>query len=273
MTCFRWARRCAVGVVLCAALSGCFPPADNQVDEKKEPHFLTGKGLIGQMDWQGAVDEFEKALEVNPHSASAHFELAWLNEEKLTPPDQAAAIYHYEQFLKLNPGSDKTDLVKQHVNTCKLELVKNMAAVGGPTGPQRELERVVNENKDLQNQIAQLQAQVAQLKSSLDAANAAVRNVGTTVVATSNPPQHYSTRTTEPSRQETSSHVSTTSTEEPRSTRRGSSSTKSHTVRSHETMASIARQYGVSLAALEAANPQIRPTHLMTGQTLKVPSP
>src|SRR6185437_14201593 len=233
MSCFGWAHKCAVTVLFCALLCGCFPAADNQVDERKEPHFLTGKGLVGQMDWQGAVDEFEKALEVNPHSASAHFELAWLNEEKVTPPDQAAAIYHYEEFLKLNPGSDKTDLVKQHINTCKMELVKNMAAVGGPTGPQRELERVVNENKDLQNQITQLQAQVAQLKTSLAAANAAAQN-STTLVTTSSPPPppppHPTRTTVETPRREVTTH---TSVEEPRSSRHSSGGyTKTHTVRS-----------------------------------------
>ena len=41
------------------------------------------------MDYKGAIESFSKALEVNPRSAKAHFELGWLYEEK--DPDPAAA--------------------------------------------------------------------------------------------------------------------------------------------------------------------------------------
>ncbi len=188
MTCLRWAQRCAIGVVLCLCLSGCFPSADNQTDEKKEPHFLAGKNLVGQMDWQGAIDEFEKALEVNPRSASAHFELGLLYEEKVNPPDNAAAIYHYEKYLSLSPNPDKADLVKQHINTCKLELVKGLAV--GPLGSaaQREMDRLAAENKDLQSQVAQLQAQIAQLKAAPPPAPVVVHTPVSTDAVAQDPP-------------------------------------------------------------------------------------
>ena len=53
------------------------------------------------MDYQGAIQAFEESLEANPHSAAAHFELGWLYDEKESDP--AAAIYHYQQYLKLSP--------------------------------------------------------------------------------------------------------------------------------------------------------------------------
>ena len=87
MCCVGLARRCVFGIFLCVSLSGCLPVADNALDEKKEPHYISGMSLVSQMDYQGAMDEFEKSLEVNPRSASAHFELGWLYEEKVNPPD------------------------------------------------------------------------------------------------------------------------------------------------------------------------------------------
>jgi LysM repeat protein len=48
---------------------------------------------------------------------------------------------------------------------------------------------------------------------------------------------------------------------------------RTHVVKPRETMAAIARQHSVSLAALESANPQVRPSHLLVGQTLKIPAP
>ena len=57
-------------------LSGCLPSAPG--DEEKEPYFLAGKSRVNTMDFKGAVESFEKAVEVNPKSAPAHFELGWL---------------------------------------------------------------------------------------------------------------------------------------------------------------------------------------------------
>ena len=52
----------------------------------------------------------------------------------------------------------------------------------------------------------------------------------------------------------------------------GQTAASSHTVRSGDTLGGIAQQHGVSLAALSAANPQIRNIHLIhPGQTIHIP--
>ena len=91
---FRTALLLLAGLVL----SGCLPSAPR--DEEKEPYFLAGKSRVNTMDFKGAIESFEKAVEVNPKSAAAHFELGWLYDQKESDP--AAAIYHYERFLKLS---------------------------------------------------------------------------------------------------------------------------------------------------------------------------
>jgi len=40
-----------------------------------------------------------------------------------------------------------------------------------------------------------------------------------------------------------------------------------------ETLASIARKQGISLAALESANPAVNPRKLKAGQVLNLPAP
>jgi hypothetical protein len=124
MTCSVRLIRCALAFLLLACLDGCLPSSQSQMEEEKEPHFLAGKSCINNMDYKGAIDEFEKALEANPHSASAHFQLGWLYEEK--EPDPAAAIYHYEQFLKLRPNSDNAEVIAQHITNCKQDLAKTV---------------------------------------------------------------------------------------------------------------------------------------------------
>jgi LysM repeat protein len=268
MSFFGWARLCAIGVALCLGLTGCLPPADNQVDEKKDPNFIAGKNLVSQMDWNGAIEAFEKALDSNPRSASAHFELGWLYEQKADDP--AAAIYHYDRYLKLSASKDQADLVRQHVNSCKLELVKNMAVVGTP-GAQRELDRVIAENKNLQAQVAQLQADLASARATAVAVHSSPPPSQPVQKPIANPVAEKTS--VNPPRKEPARNSSGTMGNYVSNRVSNSTAVRNHIVRSRETMASIAREYGVSIAALESANPQVRPTHLYVGQSLKIPAP
>src|SRR5579862_1496047 len=112
--------RCLRVAAICVTLSGCGPSGAGPLDEEKEPHFLAGKNRISTLDFKGAVQCFEKALQVNPESAAAHFELAWIYDEKEVDP--AAAIYHYDHYLRLRPGAQNADLAKQRITICKQAL-------------------------------------------------------------------------------------------------------------------------------------------------------
>src|SRR5690242_14130775 len=104
-------------VSCCLALGGCLPPGQSQLDEEREPHFVLGKSRVNAMDYKGAVEAFEKALEVNPRSSSAHLELGLLYEKDDT--DCAAAIYHFNRFLELRPHAENAEVIKQHILACK----------------------------------------------------------------------------------------------------------------------------------------------------------
>src|ERR1700744_4340046 len=119
-----WLSRCALTILLCAFVSGCTPASQSPMDDEKEPHFIEGKRAVNTMDYNGAIDEFEKAVEANPRNASAHFELGWLYEEK--EPDPASAIYHYQQFLKLRPTADTAETVRLRIVNCKQDLAKGV---------------------------------------------------------------------------------------------------------------------------------------------------
>jgi LysM repeat protein len=271
MICFHVARRCAIGLLLCLFSSGCFPSTDSQSDEQKEPHFLTGKARVSSLDYQGAVESFEQALEVNPHSASAHFELAWLYEDKL--PDAAVAIYHYQCFLKLKPNSDNADLVKNHINICKQQLATSIAAIGpSAVASQHQVEKLTLENKDLKNQLAQWRAyyeshpQVVSNTPAVNPTPPAKVETGTATTAgnrqTHESPPVQTARLLSPK-------AAALSTAHPATPAAG----RTHTIKSGESPYIIAKQYGVSVNALLAANPQARPTKLQVGQVLNIPTP
>src|ERR1700682_4403412 len=117
--------RFALSFLSCLVLGGCLPSGQSQVDEEKEPHFLAGKSHVNAMDYKGAIESFEKALEVNPKSASAHFELAWLCDQKDSDP--AAAIYHYDHYLKLRPRAENAETARTRILACKQDLARSVS--------------------------------------------------------------------------------------------------------------------------------------------------
>lgn len=240
----------ALAIVVCVAAGGC-DSGQNSLDEQKEPHFLAGKSRVMSLDYKGAVEEFEKALEVNPRNASAHLELGLLFEG--SEPDFAAAVYHLERYLKLFPTSERADIVKQHVIACKQELAKTVSLAPVTQTMQRDLERLAAENRDLRQKLEAWQSYYAG-QSQPPATNT------TRVQQTTTLPQQQA----QP--QQRAEPVQTQA-------KQSSSTTRTHTVQSGESPYTIARKYGVKLDALMAANPGVDARRLRPGQSLKIPAP
>jgi tetratricopeptide (TPR) repeat protein len=243
-----------IGLLLLAGfvLSGCLPSTPRE--EEKEPHFLAGRSRVNTMDFKGAIESFEKALEVNPRSALAHFELGWLFDQK--EPDPAAAIYHYESYLKLCPNSGKEEMVKTRILACKQQLAQAVSLAPGMEKQQRELEQLAEENRRLRDDLEKLRAQGlrTQTPSNTIVAPPAAR---LTPVNAAGQPGPDSVRVPTA----TGSGRSSTTTASPRT----------HTVKAGETPSLIARKYGLKLDALMAANPKLDPRRMQVGHTVVIP--
>ena len=243
--------------LVCAALVGCSPSAQEN-DEQKDAHYLNGRARVSSLDYTGAIEEFEKALETNPRSASAHLELALLYEEQMK--DFAAAIYHYEQHLKLRPTSEYTDRAKERIKSCKMDLVKS--EVLGPVNQsmQRDLERLTTENMLLKQRIEELEAR---LNGRIPVAN----KVSSAPDNEASAPQ----RITIP---ETPVKTTTAVTQQPPPVKTETPAAKparTYKVKAGDKLTTIARANGVELTKLLQANPGVDPTRLKIGQTLKIP--
>jgi LysM repeat protein len=239
------------------------PVAESQSDERKEPHFIDGKNQVSQMDFQGAIESFEKAVEVNPRSAAAHFELGWLYEEKMNDP--AEAIYHYSRYLRFSSNPDRMDMTNR-INRCKLELVKTVPTIGPlSSAAQREMDRLVAENKSLVTKVDNLEQEIAQYKAA-----------GIKLPAMPGPVAAR-TQSSEPAPASTQTVADVPrpipkATAETNHHRASATSGRTHIVKPGENPASIARKYGLSVAELMAANPGVVPTHLRAGQSLNLPA-
>jgi LysM repeat protein len=258
----------ALLLVLPLLLTGC-PSGQSASDEEKEPHFLNGKGKVNAMDFAGATESFEKALEVNPRSAAAHFELGWLYERKETE-NPAAAIYHFEQFLKLRPRSEKAELVRQRILACKQELARTVSLGPMNEKQQRDIEKLAEENRRLTDQNKQLADEVTKWR-----AYYAVNPRGATNVAAPAPGTSGQAASRVASNQPASSASAAgpyaamgVSQSQPGS---NAPAGKTHVVKAGETPAAIARQYRVNLNALMSANPGLDARRLRPGQTINLP--
>jgi LysM repeat protein len=235
----------ACAVCLGVALAGCEPSGQNAADDEKEPYFVLGQNRVNAMDYAGAVEAFEESLEANPHSAQAHYQLAMLYGEKESNP--AAAIYHYQQYLRFDPNAPNADIVNQHIDTCKQQLAADVLQLPSSPAAQQQLQQLADKNRQLQDEVDRWRAyyasQMAAVRTNLPSNNIALQPAATAIPS---PPAGAGSPVAKP---------------------------RTHIVAAGETPAAIARKTGVNLNALLAANPGLNPKKLRVGQPINLPPP
>jgi LysM repeat protein len=253
----------ACGVWLGLVSSGCTPSGSDSLSEEKEPHFVLGKSRVNAMDFQGAIDAFGQSLEANPHSAKAHYELGWLYDEKTADP--AAAIYHYQTYLKFSPNADDAEVIKQRIYRCKQQLAADVQPLSSTPAAQQQLEKLSEQNRQLQDEVGKWRAYYA---SQLAAAK-------------TNPPAGPDYGSLSPTPVLTPDQPAQTTSRSVPGANYGRSAgpkpppavSRTHTVVAGETAMAITRKFGVKLNALQAANPGVNLSRLRAGQVLNLPSP
>lgn len=244
--------------LLCLFVAGCHYRGSVQSDEQKDPYFLAGKNRLQERNYQGAIEMFEKALDVNPRSAAAHFELGVLYEQQQT--DYAAALYHYQRTVMLNSNMPFAELARQRMQECKRELAKSVVQPISMAALQQELDRLRVENQQLKQQLEQWQSYYARR-----GVTAADLNQ-----ATADPPSRAPEPSANPSSAASASNAAAVPT-----TRMNPApaSNRTHRIVSGDTPASVARRYNIRLSALEKANPTMDARRLRPGQVLVIPPP
>lgn len=244
----------AGGALVLALLTGCVEVAENSEDASKDPYYLDAMGKLKRMDYEGAVGAFEKALQMNPGSAPAHRELGFLHEEHLNDP--AAAIYHYQRFLKLEPESEKASFIQGRINACKEQLAHSISIATLNTKLDKKLSMLELENTRLEQQLEDMKKELSRMVQELeDCRNA---NKQLTVNTSSNTSAR--TNPVQPPVSSTSPNLFPPRMEY-----------KTHEVKKDEYPISICRDYGIELKDFMAANPGLDPRNVRVGQIVNIP--
>jgi LysM repeat protein len=249
----------AWAAILVVAAAGCSPYEPSPQDEEKEPHFVLANSRFNSMDYLGAITAFKESLALNPRSAQAHYRLAQLFDTK--QPDPAAAIYHYQEYLELNPGADNAMIIRERIANCKQQLATNVMSMPSTPATMKQIEDLTEKNRLLQRQVDDLTKSVkdwSAYAAGLQAArtNPAPQNNFSGNSGTSQTPDDMTSQAATPQ----------TKAAPPKPAK-----PRTHIVVAGETLAGIARKHSVSLAALEAANPGVSPKKLRAGQPLNLP--
>ncbi len=237
---------------------GCGFLANRAQDDQRDPHFLRGKSLAESLDYAGAVEAFEKALEANPNNASAHFELWWLYEQKLR--DHAASIYHGDRFLRLRPQDPAKPRIFERRTASIQELAKEVPL--GPVTPaleslsrtnrflRQQLDAALAENKVLQQQVETLTRRLMTLANPPAAgAGAPARQPAAAAAAPAVP-----------------------AAVRPPAQPAAPPAPRTHTIRAGDTLSHIALAEKTTVKRLLSANPGLDPRRLKVGQKIQIPS-
>jgi LysM repeat protein len=246
---------------------GCTSSSSVTLEEEKEPHFLEGKNRVNSMDYAGAIESFERALEVNPKSAAAHFELGCLCDQREADP--AAAIFHFGRYLKLRPDGDKVERARSRITACKEQLARAVSLGPVTQGMQHEYEVLADLNKKLAEDNKKLVEENKALREKLNKNEAPASRAefsSPSTASTSTAPAPNRLVVLEPAARAMGLRDS------PSSRGAAAGGTRVHTVSSGETPLAIAKKYGIKVETLMAANPRLEPRRMRVGQTLAIPS-
>ncbi len=255
-----------LALATCLLWTGC-PPADRKADETKDKWYVLGESRQNSMDYKGAVEAFLKALETNPHSASAHKKLGILYDREEEVRDYWAAIYHYRRLLALRPDDQHADIIKDAIQNCQQELAGDV----GPIAVDQVTARILEERDALGQELTKLREENRKLTEALAQAGGGGGGVNLPVLNGAGGGQPSQPPRPEPT------VMPRQPSEAPALPRAGAANPgtatrpTTHVVQQGENLYRIATRYGLKAEDLQRANPHVNARTMRVGTILKIP--
>jgi len=270
---FRWFTLLLAGILL----GGCGWANRPAGDPRKDPNYLDGMSWKDQGRYDLARDSFQRASDVNPSNRFALLELGMLHLQRFNRP--VSAIYYFERYLELGrrqEGQTFTDeFVQNWIKSAKISLAVEYASEIGRERSELEMDQLRRRNADLEQKVELLSQQLGSMHSQLQAyAQAAAANANPQGNAAGGTPQvSQSVQQPAPQQPQQAQQNRQPPQQQPQQPQRPAAPpVRTHVIRSGENPSIVARQYGVPLAELMAANPNVDPNRMRPGDVLRIPS-
>lgn len=145
-------------VTLLAAACGPFASStDGDLDHN--PDYLRARKAADSGDFRVAATLYDRLVRHVPDAGRAHLELGVLYDEKLNDP--IAAIYHYNQFLTLEPNSERRKVVEGFIERAKLALAAKLPSSSVDAGVLAQLQAdkatLMQDNAALRTRVMELE--------------------------------------------------------------------------------------------------------------------
>ncbi|HUB66990.1 MAG TPA: tetratricopeptide repeat protein [Candidatus Methylacidiphilales bacterium] len=164
-------RRLCLSFAGLLALVTCnlFAQQDTQYDDSRNPYYKQAEQDLDSNNPAAAVNDYQAALAADPKLAEAHYQLGVVYGDKLNDP--VGAIYHYRQYLALDPASDKSGEVRDKIQ--KLSFAFAATIPNSPAQTAAAFAKLQADNATLKKQVADAAQTIAQLQVQLAASAAA----------------------------------------------------------------------------------------------------
>jgi|GEM_PF-763469 len=143
-------------VMLCA---GCGKPsvAATEAKERNSALFRKAREMEQTGDVKGAIAQYRALLIEEPRAFSAHFQLATLLQD--VEEDYVGALYHYQQYLLLQPESDKAPLAQNRIRISEQLLAPQILRKVGDSIEGLTQAHLLKENDRLNRLIVQIEGE------------------------------------------------------------------------------------------------------------------
>lgn len=271
----------AAMAILLLLLSGCDLWHRANPDERREANFVAAYNYNLQGAYDDAVAAYNRALEANPNNAAAHWDLGFLYQDKFH--DYVLSIYHFrrcQQIKKRRHDKDADDpTIENAVRQGQIQLAIQFASALGQQQTQTQLDDLRRRNAELEATIKELKLRLAASQpTDLNGATPPDLSPGPITAGTSGQPVSPKPSSVSSTGSAVKPVGPTPAQRDPAvrtpATPHGETPTaksRIHTVRAGETLATIARHYGVTVPQLQSANRNLDPRRLRPGQSVVIP--
>jgi len=135
-------------------------------EDDTNPHFHAAAARVQERNFADAAKEYEEALRADPNVARAHYELGLLYGDHLNDP--IAAMYHFEEYLRLRPGTEAAPQAQARLDNAKIAFAATL-----PNSPVQNAEAFVklqSDNQALQRDMEEANRKAADLGAKLASA-------------------------------------------------------------------------------------------------------